>query len=66
MAEEGRVSVRHARRIVRDELHKRVREHEIGEDEGRRREEALEKLTHEYTEKIDELLKHKEEEVLAL
>lgn len=66
MAEEGRVSVRHARRIVRDELHKRVREHEIGEDEGRRREDALEKLTQEYTEKIDELLKHKEEEVLAL
>jgi ribosome recycling factor len=66
MAEEGRVSVRHARRIVRDELHKRVREHEIGEDEGKRREDALEKLTHEYTDRIDELLKHKEEEVLAL
>lgn len=66
MAEEGRVSIRHARRIVRDELHKLVKEHELGEDEGRRREEALEKLTHEYTEKIDELLKHKEAEVLAL
>ncbi len=66
MAEEGRVSIRHARRIVRDELHKLVKDHELGEDEGRRREEALEKLTHEYTEKIDELLKHKEAEVLAL
>ncbi|HSM60559.1 MAG TPA: ribosome recycling factor [Longimicrobiales bacterium] len=66
LAEEGRVSIRHARRIVRDELHKRVKEHELGEDEGRRREEALEKLTQEYTEKIDELLKHKEAEVMAL
>jgi ribosome recycling factor len=66
MAEEGRVSIRHARRIVRDELHKRVKDHEIGEDEGHRREDALEKLTQQYTEKIDELLKHKEEEVLAL
>jgi ribosome recycling factor len=66
MAEEGRVSVRHARRIVRDELHARVKEHEIGEDEGRRREDALEKLTHEYTEKIDDLLKKKEEEVMAI
>lgn len=66
MAEEGRVSIRHARRMVRDELHAKIKEHEIGEDEGRRREEALEKLTHEYVEKIDEMLKHKEEEVMAL
>jgi len=66
MAEEGRVSVRHARRIVRDEIHGLVKEHEIGEDEGRRREDALEKLTHQYTDKIDGLLKSKEEEVMAI
>ena len=66
MAEEGKVSVRHARRIVRDELHQKVKDHEIGEDDGRRREDALEKLTHEYSDKIDELMKHKEEEVMAI
>jgi ribosome recycling factor len=66
MAEEGRVSIRHARRTVRDELHEKVKEHEISEDEGHRREEALEKLTHEYIDRIDELVKHKEQEVLAL
>lgn len=66
MAEEGRVSIRHARRTVRDEIHTQVKDHEIGEDEGRRHEEALDKLTHDYTEKIEELLKHKEEEVLAI
>ena len=66
MAEEGRISIRHARRLVRDELHSLVKDHEIGEDEGRRREDALEKLTHEYTDKIDELLKAKEEEVMAI
>jgi len=66
MAEEGRISIRHARRTVRDEIHEKVKEHEIGEDEGRRREEALDKLTHDYTEKIDELLKAKEEEVMAI
>ena len=66
MAEEGRVSIRHARRVVRDELHELVKAHEVGEDEGRRREEALEKLTHEYTEKIEDLLKKKEDEVLAI
>lgn len=66
MAEEGRISIRHARRSVRDELHALVKDHEIGEDEGRRREEALEKLTHEYSEKIDDLLKKKETEVMAI
>lgn len=66
MAEEGKISVRHARRIVREELHKKVKDHEIGEDDGRRREDALEKLTHEYSDKIDDLMKHKEEEVMAI
>lgn len=66
MAEEGRVSVRHARRTVRDEIHALVKEHELSEDDGRRREEAVEKLTHDYTAKIDGLLKRKEEEVLAI
>lgn len=66
MAEEGRVSVRHARRTVRDEIHALIKEHELSEDDGRRREEAVEKLTHDYTAKIDGLLKRKEEEVLAI
>jgi len=66
MAEEGRISIRHARRIVREEIHALVKDHEIGEDEGRRREDALEKLTQEYTEKIDEMLKYKEDEVMAI
>lgn len=66
MAEEGRISIRHARRTVREDIQALVKEHEIGEDEGRRREEALEKTTNEYNEKIDELLKKKEEEIMAI
>jgi ribosome recycling factor len=66
MAEEGRISIRHARRVVREEIHELVKAHEIGEDEGRGREDRLEKLTHEYADKVDELLKRKEEEVMAI
>ena len=66
MAEEGKVSIRHARRITREELHAEIKEHEMGEDEGRRREDALEKVTQEYSDKIDQLLKHKEAEILAV
>jgi len=66
MAEEGRISIRHARRTVREDIQQLVKEHEVGEDEGHRREEALEKLTQEYSEKIDDLLKRKEQEVMAI
>jgi ribosome recycling factor len=66
MAEEGRISIRHARREVRDELHALVKKHEVGEDDAKKREEQLDKLTHDYTAKIDELLKKKETEVMAI
>ena len=66
MTEEGRISIRHARRTVRDELHQLVRDHELSEDESRRREDQLEKLTKDYVEKVDEILKSKEAEVLAI
>lgn len=66
MAEEGRISIRHARRTVREEIHEKVKEHDIGEDEGRRREEAVEKMTHDYQAKIDDLLQKKESEVMAI
>jgi len=66
MTEEGRVSIRHARRTVREEIQDLVKEHEIGEDDGRRREDQLEKVTHEYSDKIDAMLKRKEDEVMAI
>lgn len=66
MAEEARISIRHARRGVREDIHQLVKDHEIGEDEGHRREEAVEKLTQEFTDKVDELLKQKEDEVMAI
>jgi ribosome recycling factor len=66
MAEEGRISIRQARRETRDELHALVKKHEVGEDDAKRREDQLEKLTHEYTAKIDEMVKKKEAEVMAI
>ena len=66
MTEEGRISIRHARRTVRDELHQFVRDHELSEDESRRQGDQLEKLTKDYVEKVDEILKSKEAEVMAI
>jgi ribosome recycling factor len=66
MAEEGKVSVRHARHKARDGIQALVKEHELGEDEGRRQTEELEKLTHKHSEAIDAFLKKKEEEVMSI
>lgn len=66
MAEEGKVSVRHARHKARDAIQELVKEHEMGEDDGRRQMDEVEKLTHDSYTAIDELLKKKEEEVMSI
>ncbi len=66
MAEEGKVSLRHARHKARDTIQQLIKDHELGEDEGRRQVDEVEKLTQQYTEKIDEAVKKKEEEVMSI
>lgn len=66
MAEDGKVSLRHARHSARDEIQKQMKDHDIGEDEGHRKLDQVDKLTHEYTEKIDSMLKSKEAEIMAI
>jgi ribosome recycling factor len=64
MAEEGRVSVRNVRRHSKSEMEEL--HGEISDDDIRRGEEELQKLTDRYTERIDELLGNKEEELLEV
>lgn len=66
MAEEGRVSIRHARHKARDSIQDLVKAHDVGEDDGHRQLEEVDKLTHEYSEAIDDLLKKKEEEIMSI
>lgn len=66
MAEEGRVSIRHARHKARDSINQLIKDHELGEDDGHRQLDEIERITHEHTEAIDELLKKKEEEVMSI
>jgi ribosome recycling factor len=66
MAEEGKVSIRHARHTARDEIQQRIKDHELGEDDGHRELDEVEKMTHEFTDKIDALMKSKETEVMAI
>jgi len=65
-AEDGRVSIRNIRRHGKDAIDKLVRAGEAGEDDGRRAEAELDKLTHAYVAQVDELLKNKEAELLEV
>jgi ribosome recycling factor len=66
MAEEGRVAVRNVRRDVMHHLKELVDKGEVGSDEEHRAEERVQKLTDEHTQKIDELLKRKEAEIMEV
>jgi ribosome recycling factor len=65
-AEEGRVAIRNVRRKAKEQIDKFVKDGETGEDEGRRAEKELDDLTHRYVAQVDELLKHKEAELLEV
>ena len=66
LAEEGRVAVRNVRRDVMHHLQDLVRNGDVGDDEERRAEDRVQKLTDEHTKSIDELLKHKEAEIMEV
>jgi ribosome recycling factor len=66
LAEEGRVAIRNVRRDVMHDLKELVRDGEVGDDEERRAEERLQKITDEHVHRIDDLLKKKEEEIMEV
>jgi ribosome recycling factor len=65
-AEDAKVAIRNVRRKAKEELERIVHDGEAGEDEGRRAEKDLEEITHRYVVHIDEILKHKETELLEV
>ncbi|MGN6244538.1 MAG: ribosome recycling factor [Motilibacteraceae bacterium] len=65
-AEEAKVSVRNIRRHAKDALDRLVKDGEAGEDDVTRAEKQLEVVTKKYVDAIDEVLKHKESELLEV
>ncbi len=66
MAEEHRVAVRDIRRDAMKHLKELVDNGEVGADEEHRAEGRVDELTGEHTKQIDDLLKHKEDEVMEV
>ena len=64
--EEAKVEIRNHRRDELDAIRKREKSGEIGADESHREQEALEKLTHKWTDEVDRVGAAKELEVLEV
>ena len=66
LAEDGRVAVRHVRRDAMEQLKKHAHDSGVTEDEEKQCEKDLQKLTDDYTAKIDAHVVHKEKEIMTV
>ncbi len=66
MAEEARVAVRQARKDANDEVKGSQKKEGLSEDDVRREQDKVQKLTDQYIGKVEEVLKHKEAEVMEV
>lgn len=64
--ENAKVAVRNVRRDANDALKKLVKDKEISEDDERRAQEEVQKLTDRYVADVDKLLQTKEAEIMAV
>ena len=65
-AEEGRVAVRNLRRPAKHQLEKLEKDGDVGQDDVTGAEKRLDGMTKKHTDAIDDLLKHKEAELLEV
>jgi ribosome recycling factor len=65
-SEDSKVSMRNIRRTAKEAIEKLEKDGHIGKDDLSRGEKELEKITSDHVGKVDELLKHKEVELLEI
>jgi ribosome recycling factor len=65
-AEEARVAIRNIRRDINETLKKLEKEKQISEDELKKSLDEVQKLTDSYIKKVDEILEHKENEIMEV
>ncbi|MDH4231013.1 MAG: ribosome recycling factor [Nitrospirota bacterium] len=65
-AEESRIAVRNIRRDSNEELKKLEKNEHVSEDEVKKEHDEVQKITDSFIKKIDELLEHKEKEIMEV
>jgi ribosome recycling factor len=66
ICEDARVAIRLVRRDVNDELKKALKDKVISEDDNKRQQDEVQKVTDEYIKKVDQLATDKEKELMTL
>jgi ribosome recycling factor len=64
--EDAKIAVRNIRRDANDHLKREEKDKKISEDQLKDAEDKIQKLTDEHTQKVDEILKHKEKEIMEV
>lgn len=64
--EEAKIALRNIRRDSNDEMKRVEKEEHVSEDETKRAIEEIQKITDSYIKKVDEIISHKEEEVMEV
>jgi ribosome recycling factor len=64
--EDAKVAVRNIRREINEELKKLEKEKHISEDEIKKEHDEIQKITDSYIKKVEELLEHKEKEIMEV
>lgn len=64
--EEGKVAVRNVRHKIHDDLKAQLKDHKITEDDNKRMQDQLQKITDKYTKEIDQLITSKEKEIMEV
>jgi len=65
-AEDAKVAVRNVRRDINEELKKLEKEKHVSEDEIKKEHDEVQKITDSFVKKVDELLEHKEKEIMEV
>ena len=65
-AEQGRVAIRNIRREANNEFKEMVKEKMISEDDERRGQETIQKVTDKYVKEVDQVLEAKEKDLMAI
>ena len=65
-AEEAKVAIRNIRRDSNDELKKLEKDEHLSEDEVKKEQEEIQKITDSFVKKTDEILEHKEKEIMEV
>lgn len=65
-AEDGKIAVRNVRHKIHDELKAELKDHKITEDESKRLQDQLQKLTDKHIKEIDSLVSVKEKEIMEV